>query len=457
MTASAAEDVDSDAAAHLNEDSADAADGVAGFEDAPASADDAQDRVAAADPALDDSDAADDDADGTFSLSSPAWSSSSWDSSTDSTDSSSAGDSSAESSSSDSSHPDSSPSPASPSSVSFSSATREDVPLPADQIGKTRSDASTIDKTPTGKETTRAYDIISASLDTASSGTASERDASSAADRLGAAAAELGSRLDLNGKLDRGRQVWRQAMTGPNNWLSTRTSSSPSDAAPTSGANSRSVLTPARDSSAASGYFADRGSGSASYGGPAPAGYGSSAPSSSTSYGGPVAGSAPAAGGTSSSGSAAAGTGRPGTGSSGSSWNGRATVGAKAKRKNSRRQAQLTLSRIEPWSVMKFSFVVSVVAFIVLFVAVALLYMVVSSLGVFDSLQHTISTLTGSKGSTGTNVKSWFSESRVLGYTGMLGALNIVLITALSTIGAVIYNLIAQAFGGIEVTLRETE
>jgi hypothetical protein len=47
--------------------------------------------------------------------------------------------------------------------------------------------------------------------------------------------------------------------------------------------------------------------------------------------------------------------------------------------------------------------------------------------------------------------------SRILGYTGMLGALNIVLITAMSTIGAVIYNLIASTIGGVEVTLRETD
>jgi hypothetical protein len=129
----------------------------------------------------------------------------------------------------------------------------------------------------------------------------------------------------------------------------------------------------------------------------------------------------------------------------------------KGKRKDQRRQAQLTLARVEPWSVMKFSFVVSVVAFIVLFVAVALLYMVLSSLGVFESLQHTISNLTSAKNQAGTNVSSWFSASRVLGYTGMLGALNIVLITAMSTIGAVIYNLIAHTIGGIEVTLRETD
>ena len=138
------------------------------------------------------------------------------------------------------------------------------------------------------------------------------------------------------------------------------------------------------------------------------------------------------------------------------------TPGTKGKRgtkgrRSARRQAQLTLARVEPWSVMKFSFVVSVVAFIILFVAVAVLYMVLSSLGVFTSLQHTVSTITSSQSSAGTNISAWFSASRILGYTGMLGALNIVLITAMCTIGAVIYNLIAKTIGGVEITLRETE
>ena len=106
---------------------------------------------------------------------------------------------------------------------------------------------------------------------------------------------------------------------------------------------------------------------------------------------------------------------------------------------------------------MKFSFYASIVAFIVLFVAITVLYMTLSALGVFTSLQHTVSTITSSQSTAGTNLSGWFSASRVLGYTGMLGALNIVLITALSTIGAVIYNLIAHVFGGVEITLRETD
>jgi hypothetical protein len=129
----------------------------------------------------------------------------------------------------------------------------------------------------------------------------------------------------------------------------------------------------------------------------------------------------------------------------------------KAQSKKSARQAHLTISRVEPWSVMKFSFVVSLVAFVILFVAVSVLYGALSGLGVFDSLQRVVSSVTSSQGSTGVNAKAWFSASRVLGYTALLGSLNIVLITAMSTIGSVVYNLTSRLVGGVEVTLRETD
>jgi hypothetical protein len=125
--------------------------------------------------------------------------------------------------------------------------------------------------------------------------------------------------------------------------------------------------------------------------------------------------------------------------------------------KRSARQAHLTIARVEPWSVMKFSFVVSLVAFVILFVAVSVLYGALSALGVFESLQRVVASVTSSQDSAGVNAAKWFTASRVLGYTALLGSLNIVLITAMSTIGAVIYNLASRLVGGVEVTLRETE
>jgi hypothetical protein len=133
----------------------------------------------------------------------------------------------------------------------------------------------------------------------------------------------------------------------------------------------------------------------------------------------------------------------------------RKTSGAQTKR--TARQAHLTVARVEPWSVMKFSFVVSLVAFVILFVAVSVLYGALAGLGVFDSLQRVVSDVTSSQGSAGVNARAWWSASRVLGYTALLGSLNIVLITAMSTIGAVVYNLTSRMVGGVEVTLKETD
>jgi Transmembrane domain of unknown function (DUF3566) len=121
------------------------------------------------------------------------------------------------------------------------------------------------------------------------------------------------------------------------------------------------------------------------------------------------------------------------------------------------RRANLIVARLEPWSVMKFSFLISLVAWIVLFVAVALLYYALSSLGVFASLQKTLASVTSSQGSAGVDLSKWTSGTRILGYTMLLGAVDVVLITALSTLGAVVYNLVTHLGGGIEVTLKETE
>ncbi|GAA3472886.1 DUF3566 domain-containing protein [Nonomuraea roseola] len=123
------------------------------------------------------------------------------------------------------------------------------------------------------------------------------------------------------------------------------------------------------------------------------------------------------------------------------------------------RKAHLVLRRVEPWSAMKFSFVVSLVCFVVLFVAVAVLYGVLSALGVFESIVQTVNQLTQADGQTtgSFDVSSWFEPVRILGYTALIGAVNVVLITALSTLGAVIYNIAADLVGGVEVTFSEAE
>lgn len=150
--------------------------------------------------------------------------------------------------------------------------------------------------------------------------------------------------------------------------------------------------------------------------------------------------------------------------SSTSSANSTGTAGApsrpgQAGSTKSARRAHLQLSRLEPWSVMKFSFVMSLVAFIVLLVAVVVLWVVLSGLGVFDAISSTVNDLTAEQGEAdgALDAGNWFSFARVFGYTVLVGAVNVLLITALSTVGAVMYNTAADLVGGVEVTLKEAE
>ncbi len=122
------------------------------------------------------------------------------------------------------------------------------------------------------------------------------------------------------------------------------------------------------------------------------------------------------------------------------------------------RRALLRLERLEPWSVMKFSFLISLVCWVIFFIVVAVLYLTLSKLGVFHAIEQNWNLVTSNKSNQdGSRISEWLSGSRILGYTMIIGAMNVVLMTALATIGAVLYNLITTVTGGIEVTLKESD
>jgi Transmembrane domain of unknown function (DUF3566) len=121
------------------------------------------------------------------------------------------------------------------------------------------------------------------------------------------------------------------------------------------------------------------------------------------------------------------------------------------------RSALLSLQRIEPMSVMKFSFLISLVGWVVLFVAVAVVYFSLSKLGVFAKIEQTVGLVTYNKDHPGANASDWFRASRVLEYTALVCTINAILFTALATVGAALYNLVTSLTGGIEVTLKESD
>ncbi|MEU6222224.1 DUF3566 domain-containing protein [Streptomyces sp. NPDC047042] len=121
------------------------------------------------------------------------------------------------------------------------------------------------------------------------------------------------------------------------------------------------------------------------------------------------------------------------------------------------RKARLRVSKADPWSVMKVSFLLSIALGICTIVAAVVLWMVMDAMGVFSTVGGTISEATGSNESNGFDLQSFLSLPHVLIFTSVIAVIDVVLATALATLGAFIYNLSAGFVGGVELTLAEDE
>ena len=115
-------------------------------------------------------------------------------------------------------------------------------------------------------------------------------------------------------------------------------------------------------------------------------------------------------------------------------------------------RATVQLRKIDPWSTLKISLVIAVSLFFVWMVAVGLLYAVLDGMGVWDRLNSAFTDIVSESGEGGL-----VSAGQVFGYAAVIGLINVVLFTALTTIGSFIYNLSSALVGGVEVTLADRD
>ncbi|MEO3751689.1 DUF3566 domain-containing protein [Streptomyces sp. B6B3] len=121
------------------------------------------------------------------------------------------------------------------------------------------------------------------------------------------------------------------------------------------------------------------------------------------------------------------------------------------------RKARLRVAKADPWSVMKVSFLLSIALGICTIIAVAVLWMVMDAMGVFSTIGETISEATETDTDSGFDLEAFLSLPRVVLFTSVIAVIDVVLATALATLGAFMYNISASFVGGIEVTLAEDE
>lgn len=130
---------------------------------------------------------------------------------------------------------------------------------------------------------------------------------------------------------------------------------------------------------------------------------------------------------------------------------------AKASSRPQTRKARLRMSRIDPWSVMKTAFLLAIAFGIVTWVAVFIIWSAIGAAGVFDNINSTVREVLGTPTGEPFRVENYINTGKVMGFTTLLACADVLIITALATLGSFLYNIAAALLGGLEVTLASED
>ena len=118
------------------------------------------------------------------------------------------------------------------------------------------------------------------------------------------------------------------------------------------------------------------------------------------------------------------------------------------------RRARLYVTHVNAWSITKAAFMLAVAIAIVLIVAVTVLWLLLDSIGVFDTLARNVNDVVGSSANT-IDLVGLLSFPTVIGATVVIASVEIVLISIFAGLFALMYNLAVGFTGGIEVVLSD--
>ena len=116
------------------------------------------------------------------------------------------------------------------------------------------------------------------------------------------------------------------------------------------------------------------------------------------------------------------------------------------------RSVELTIAKIDPWSILKTSFLLSIALGIATVVGVIVVWFVLDGMNVFGTVVDFLIELGAERF---LSLLEFVRLPRVISYATIIGVGNIVILTAISTLIALLYNLIATLVGGIKVSLMD--
>lgn len=145
---------------------------------------------------------------------------------------------------------------------------------------------------------------------------------------------------------------------------------------------------------------------------------------------------------------------KSGSGRSGASAAAGARTATAARKHKGPRRVRLAVARVDPWSVMKMSFLLSVAIGIAGVILTAVLWMILSTMNVFSDIEGVLQSLQTTT-SDPFSIKDYVGFGRVVSLSIVIGVIDVILMTAIATVMAFLYNICSALVGGVQLTLTD--
>jgi len=116
------------------------------------------------------------------------------------------------------------------------------------------------------------------------------------------------------------------------------------------------------------------------------------------------------------------------------------------------RRVRMTISRVDPLSALKLSFLVSVGIGIMIVVAAIILWFVMDAMHVWARIDDLLVTLNSEPL---LELGQFMDFGRVVSFAVVVGVIEVVIFTLLGTVLALLYNVIAMLVGGLYITVTD--